>query len=111
MLIIQKLYLREFIKTLFILGVGISAIFSTIGLIEKIDELLPYRPAPLLLAEYALLTLPKYAHYLLPMATLLSSLFIFAQAIGRKEIVAIKGAGGKMKRVLLPFVGIGILLV
>lgn len=111
MLILQKLYLREFIKVFFILAVGISAVFSTIGLIEKIDELLPYRPAPLLLAEYVLLTFPKYAHYLLPMATLLSSLFIFSQAIGRREIAVIKASGAKMKRMLLPFLGLGILLV
>jgi lipopolysaccharide export system permease protein len=44
------------------------------------------------------------------MAILLSSLFVFAQAIKRREIAAIKTAGGKMKRIMSPFLGFGIIL-
>ncbi len=110
MLIIQKLYIKEFLKVLLILGIGISGVFSIIGLIDKIDDFMPHKPPFGLLMKYTFLSIPKYTHYLLPMAILLSSLFIFSQAIKRKEIVAIKAAAGKMKSILAPFIAIGVIL-
>ncbi len=110
MLIIQKLYIKDFFKVLLILGAGISAIFSIIGLIDKIDDFMPHNPSFSLLLQYSLLIIPKYLHYLLPMLILLSSLFIFSQASKRREIVAIKAASGKLRSILKPFVTIGILL-
>ncbi|MGD0282142.1 MAG: LptF/LptG family permease [Dissulfurispiraceae bacterium] len=110
MLIVQKLYIKEFLKVLVVLGLGLSVVFSIIGLIDKIDEFMPHKPALKLLFEYVALTIPKYFHYLMAMSTLLTSLFVFSQAIKRKEIVIIKSASGRMKRILLPFLGIGLAL-
>lgn len=110
MLIIQRLYIKEFLKVLIILGLGISGVFSIIGLIDKIDDFLPHRPSFGLLMQYTALSIPRYTHYLLPMAILLSSLFIFSQAIKRREIVVIKASAGKMKSILIPFVVLGVIL-
>lgn len=110
MLIIQKLYIKDFLKVLAVLALGISLVFSIIGLIDKVDDFMGYKPSLTLLFRYALFSMPKYLHYLMAMATLLSSLFIFSQAIRRREIVIIKAASGKMKRILMPFVVIGVLL-
>lgn len=109
-MIIQRLYIKEFLKVLVIIGIGISIVFSIIGLIDKIDDFMPHKPPFSLLLQYTFLSIPKYTHYLLPMAILLSSLFVFSQAIKRKEIVAIKAATGKMKSILAPFIAIGIIL-
>src|SRR5208283_6147497 len=102
--------IKEFLKALIVLGLGISLIFSIIGLIDKIDEFMPHKPPLKLLFEYIVLTIPKYFHYLMAMSTLLASLLIFSQAIKRKEIVIIKAASGRMKRILLPFLVIGLVL-
>lgn len=110
MLIIQKVYIKEFIKALIVLGLGISLIFSIIGLIDRIEEFLPHKPPIKLLFEFVVLSIPRYFHYIMAMSTLLAGLFIFSQAIKRREIVIIKAAGGRMKRVLLPFLGIGLAL-
>ncbi|MBF0506230.1 MAG: LptF/LptG family permease [Nitrospirae bacterium] len=110
MLIVQKMYIKEFLKALAVVGLGISLVFSIIGLIDKIDEFMPHKPALRLLLEYTVLTIPKYFHYLMAMSTLLTSLLIFSMAINRKEIVIIKAASGRMKRILLPFLGIGLAL-
>lgn len=110
MLIVQKLYIKEFLKALVIVGLGISLVFSIIGLIDKIDEFMPHKPSLSLLLEYTLLTVPKYFHYLMAMSTLLTSLFVFSQAIKRKEIVIIKAASGRMRHILLPFLAIGLAL-
>lgn len=108
MLIVQRLYLGEFLRVLLILSLGVGLAFSCLELIDKIEDFLPHRPSPLQLVWYVVLAVPKYIHYLLPMAVLLSSLFVFSQAVGRKEIVTIKVAGGKLRKILLPFVGLGI---
>jgi len=110
MLIVQRLYIRDFLKVLLVLSVGVGLAFSCLELIDKIEDFMPHRPSPLQLAWYVLLAVPKYIHYLLPMAVLLSSLFVFSQAVGRKEIVAIKSSGGKLRTLLLPFVGLGVVI-
>lgn len=110
MLIVQKLYIKEFLKVLAVLSIGIALIFSIIGLIDRVDDLMPHKPSLGILLYYTFLTIPKNLHYLLAMATLLSSLFVFSQAGKRREIVAIKAASGKMKSILMPFIGIGVLL-
>ncbi|MBI5213031.1 MAG: LptF/LptG family permease, partial [Nitrospirae bacterium] len=110
MLIIQRMYIKEFLKTLLILTFGISVVFSIIGIIDKIDDFMPHKPEFSLLIKYTLFSIPRYIHYLLPMAILLSGLFIFSQAIKRKEIVVIKAASGKLKRILAPFVVMGLMI-
>lgn len=110
MLIIQKLYIKDFFRVFFILSLGISLLFSIIGLIERIDELMSGNLSVFMLFKYTIFSMPKYLNYVMPMAILLSSLFIFTQAVKRKEIVAIKSAGGKMNSILSPFLIIGVLL-
>jgi len=111
MLIIQKLYIKDFFKVMATLALGLSFIFSIIGLIDRVEEFMPHNPSLSLLLQYTLLNVPRYLHYLLPMATLLSSLFIFSQAVNRKEIIVIKASSGKMKTILRPFVWLGIMLI
>lgn len=110
MLIVQKLYLKEFLKTLAILTFGIAAVFSIIGLVNRVGDFMQFNPSTAMLAQYTILGFPKYVHYLLPMAILLSSLFIFSQALKRREIVAVKSASGRMKKLLMPFVYTGLIL-
>lgn len=106
----QRMYILDFLKTLCVLTLGIASIFSLIGLIDKADEFMPHKPSAKLLFQYVLYMYPKYIQYMLPMAILLSSLFIFSQALRRREIVVIKAAGGKLKTLLRPFVVLGVLL-
>lgn len=111
MLIIQRLYIKEFINVLAVISIGLSLVFGIIGLIDKIDNFIPYNPQISLLIMYFLFSIPRYLLYLLPMAMLLSTLFVFSMAVKRKEIIAIKAAAGKMKSLLSPFMLIGVLLV
>jgi lipopolysaccharide export system permease protein len=110
MITVQRLYIVEFFQTLFILTIGMSVLFGILGLSEKLAEFMQHEPTISQLAQYALASIPRYVLYFLPMGALLSSLFVFSMAIKRREIVAIKTSGGKMKRLLSPFIVIGILL-
>ncbi|MFA5352874.1 MAG: LptF/LptG family permease [Thermodesulfovibrionales bacterium] len=107
---VQRLYIRDLLKLLLLLALGLSLFFSIIGLIDKVDDFMPHKPSFALVAEYTLLAMPLNTHYLLPTAILLSSIFTFSQAIRRREIIAIKASGGRMKGILKPFLGIGLIL-
>lgn len=110
MRIIRGYYFREFMKLFLILTAGISVAFSLVDLIDKIDDFAPHRPAVNNLLYYAALNIPRYLLYLMPMAGLLTSLFVFGQALRRKEIVALKASGGRVKALLMHFVYLGLLL-
>ena len=110
MKLIQRLYLRDFYALLLLISVGLSCVFSLIDLIGKIDEFLPSKPSLGSLVLYAVLTLPKFFVYLLPMSVLICSLFTFSQASKRREIIAIKAAGGRLLTLSRPFVASGLLI-
>lgn len=110
MKIIQRHYIKEFFKMLSIIALGLALIFSLLDLIDKIDDFMPGRPSIFKLILYALLNLPKYLYYLLPVALLICSLFIFSQASRNKELVVIKATGGRLKYLFYPFIISGILL-
>jgi lipopolysaccharide export system permease protein len=110
MLIVQRYYLKEFLKILAIVAAGLAFIFSMLDLIDKIDDFLPHRPPLEKLLLYTLLNFPRYLLYLLPMAALLCSLFIFSQAKRREEITIIRASGGRIKVLLIPFITVGFFL-
>jgi len=108
MKILQRYYLREFTALFAIVGFGMGVVFSLMDLVNKINEFIPHKPSMGDLLLYAGLTLPQYLLYLMPMASLLSGLFVFGQAGKRRETIAIKASGGSIKALLMPFVYLGI---
>ena len=110
MKILQRYYISEFFKILGILAFGLAMIFSLLDLIDKIDNFIPGKLSFIGFIHYAVLNLPKYLYYLLPMSLLICSLFIFSQAARYKEITVIKATGGRLTRLFYPFIILGILL-
>ncbi|NWF53037.1 MAG: YjgP/YjgQ family permease [Nitrospirae bacterium] len=110
MLTIQRLYIKEFFKLMSLIGTSLASIFSILDFIDKIDEFIPGRPTMKNLLLYIVFNFPKYLLYLLPVALLTCSLFIFSQAARNKEFVAIKAAGCKLKAVFYPFLISGVLI-
>jgi lipopolysaccharide export system permease protein len=109
MRIIQAYYIKDFLKVLGIIAVGLALIFSLLDLIDKIDELMLGNLTIFKLSLYILFNFPKYLYYLLPMALLICSLFIFSQASRNKELIALKAIGGRLKKLFYPFVVLGML--
>lgn len=107
MRIIQKFYLKEYLKLLGIICPGLALIFSFLDLVDKVDNFAPGRLTIVSIMHYILLIVPKYLLYLLPMSLLLSSLLIFGLASRNKELIAVKSSGGKLRNLLMPFIGMG----
>jgi lipopolysaccharide export system permease protein len=107
---VQRLYLKDFFKLLIIFAIGLSFIFSLVELIDRFDDFLPNKASAGSLILYALLNMPKKFLYLLPMSVLICSLYTFGQSFRRKEITAIKAAGGRLRSLFYPFILVGIIL-
>ncbi|MDX9715473.1 MAG: LptF/LptG family permease [Dissulfurispiraceae bacterium] len=110
MLLAQRLYMKEFIKTTATLTIGLALIFGILGFIDRMDDFMPHKPQAGQLILFIIMTIPRYVHYLMPMAILLSALFVFSQAVKRKEIVIVKASGSRMRGFLMPFVSAGVIL-
>lgn len=110
MKILKKLYTKEFLILLSIVGIGLSLILSLINLIEKLDDFMKYSPSFEDIALYVILNIPKNLFYLLPMAVLICGLFVFARATRSMEIVAIKAGGGRVRSLLITFVFMGLMM-
>jgi len=110
MRILWKYYIKEFLKLFSITGLGLGLTFSLMELVNRINEFIPNKPSLGDLLLYALLNLPQFLLYLMPMVALTSGLFVFGQAGRRKEITAVKASGGSIKTLLMPFVFAGLIL-
>lgn len=105
-----KIYIWEFFKTFFVLIVTISILLSLIGLIEKIDDFIPYKPTAVFFIKYVIFMMPRYVFYLTPFVTLVSSLFVFLIGVRSKEFLILSVSGDKLRRTLRPFILIGIFI-
>lgn len=102
--------MKDFFKLLLLLSIGLSVIFSLLDLAGKMDEFVPGKTSAAVLVSYTFFNMPKFFIYLLPMSVLICSLFTFSQAFRRGEIIVIKTAGGRLRKLYMPFVVAGFLL-
>ncbi len=109
MKILHRYYIKEFLKILSLLTLGLALIFSLLDLVDKVDDFVPGKLSIPRIMEYIFLTFPRYFYFLLPMSLLICSLFVFNHASRNKEIVAIKAIGGRAKKLFYPFIAAGVI--
>ena len=82
------------------LGISIGALFD---LIRKVSEYgLPFGIA----TQVLLLTLPQFISYSFPMSVLLAVLITYSRFSSDSELVALKGCGIKVSRVIVPAIAL-----
>lgn len=108
--IVCKSYIKDFVKTFLILLFSMSCLLSIVGLIEKIDDFMPYKPPTTFFIEYGLYSIPRYIFYLIPFVTLVTSLFIFSIGVRSKEFLILSVSGGRLRVILKPFLILGIII-
>jgi len=80
MKILHRYYIKEFLKILSLLTLGLALIFSLLDLVDKVDDFVPGKLSIPRIMEYIFLTFPRYFYFLLPMSLLICSLFVFNHA-------------------------------
>lgn len=108
---LQRLYLKEFQTLLLITTLLTGVLFSLVSLIERADELLPLNLGLKEMAIVCIGEIPAFISYLLPMATLISAIFVLSLASRRNELTIIRASGGNMRSFFLPFILTAIILV
>lgn len=106
----DKYLLREYLLTLFYCVVGFSMIFIIWDLFDHLARFFESKvPWPTILKYYGCLTLPTL-EYLLPSSLLLATLYTLWQMARNNELTAMRASGISLYRLLLPFLGVGLVV-
>lgn len=108
MKLIQKYYLKEFLKAVAMISVGFSIMLASIELTDNFD-ILASKTLPNLFI-YLLDVIPQFIVYTMPMAALFGSLFVVGQSMRTKEAVAVMAAGGRLRTLFVPLAVTGAFL-
>ncbi len=108
MKLLKRLYLKEFLTAFAVVVLGLSVMLSCFDLINAMDKLKGKGAGSLVL--YAVLVMPQYIVYTMPMAVLFAALFTVGHAGKNKETVAVMAAGGRMRALFMPLAFTGALL-
>lgn len=97
---LTRYLLRSFLHRVLPVIAGLSAILLLFDVLANIDDVLAENTSIVLpLLVYAALRLPEVVSLVVPLATLLASMIVFAQFVSTQEMVAVRAAGVSIYRV------------
>ncbi|MBF0459611.1 MAG: LptF/LptG family permease [Nitrospirae bacterium] len=108
--IIVRHYTKNMLLHVLVISVGFALVMGTFEVIDKLDKLVKFSPSFNDMAIFWVYITPKYFKYLLPMSVLMATLMVFGQASRYNELIAYKAAGGRIKKLFIPFIVIAIML-
>lgn len=90
--------------------VALCVIFIIVNLFERLDDFLNQNVGFAVIMKYYINFVPAIIQLLLPLATLLATLFTFGRMSTLNEIIAMKSGGISLYRFMMPIVILSILL-
>jgi lipopolysaccharide export system permease protein len=107
---LDRYIVRQFlITTLFALS-AVVVIFIVIDAMEKLDDFIDKEADWDIIVSYYVFFIPEIIKLTMPVAMLLSSLFVTARLSTQNELIAMKSGGISLYRIMLPFVGVAFLI-
>ncbi|MBE0644952.1 MAG: LptF/LptG family permease [Bacteroidetes bacterium] len=100
----------QFLKTIFFGILAFSLIFILVDMIENLDDFIDQNVQPHIIVLYYVYFLPRIFSLMVPVATLLSALFVVGRLSNNNELTIIKCAGQSLYRFMLPLLGIGLIV-
>lgn len=110
MTILQRYFLRDFIKLFVVLTLGLSVSVSLLDLLSSLGGFIAFDPPASGLLQYAALKFPGFLLYVIPMSALLCSIFVVSHAVRTRETVAAMAAGGRLRLIFAPFLIAGLII-
>lgn len=101
---------RKFISTLIFAVIALCAIFMVVNLLENLDDFIDADAGVMIIAKYYFYSFPEILKVLVPIATLLATLFSIGGLSNSNEITAMKSGGQSLYRLMLPLMAICIML-
>lgn len=109
-MLLERHYMKEFARLFTLICMGLALVLTLLNMIKRIEDLIPYKPPALDILHYASLGFPLYFLHLMPVSALMCSLYTVGHATRTRETMAVMAAGGRLKRLLMPFVIAGLAL-
>jgi len=110
MKILDKYIVRNFLATLAFALIAFSVIFIIIDLVGFMDRFIDQKVGFFIVAKYYIFYLPYIIVLILPVATLLASLFSVGQMSRYNELIAMQSSGLSIIRILYPLIVLGIII-
>jgi lipopolysaccharide export system permease protein len=110
MSILLRYYVKEFFKYFFLILLGMTALLLVAEFFDKMDEFYAKKSPVHIVFQYLLHRAPKPLLLVTPIASLLSILFTVGIASKWRETVAIRAAGGSLKKLFSFFLLMGLMI-
>jgi lipopolysaccharide export system permease protein len=108
--ILDRYILKNFIQNFFFGIFCFIIIFILIDLFENLDKFFDRQVPPGIIFNYYLNFVPEIIKLLIPVATLLASLFTISRFNTYSEFTAMQSGGMSLARYLAPIIGFGLIL-
>ncbi|HRP01077.1 MAG TPA: LptF/LptG family permease [Candidatus Kapabacteria bacterium] len=110
MKLIDRYIVKSFLMTLSFSIIALCIIFIIVNLLERLDDFLDQNAGIYIIVKYYVNFLPAIIQILLPLASLLATLFTFGRMSTLNEIIAMKSGGVSLYRFMLPVVIISVMI-
>ena len=101
---------RQFLSTLIFAVIAFALIVIVVDLVEFLDKFIDHHVPRMIIVQYYLNYLPYIIVLILPIATLLASLFSVGQMARYNELMAMQTSGISLYRIALPLLSWGVVL-
>jgi lipopolysaccharide export system permease protein len=103
MKILDRYIIRQFL-IVFLFGLlAFIFIFIIIDMMEKLDDFIDAQAPTSIVVQYYIASIPDIIKLMIPVAVLLSALFVTGRLSSQNELAAIKSSGTSLYRIMAPF--------
>ena len=103
MKILDRYIIRQFL-IVFVFGLlSFISIFIIIDMMEKLDDFIDAQAPTSIVVQYYIASIPDIVKLMIPVAVLLSALFVTGRLSSQNELAAIKSSGTSLYRIMAPF--------
>lgn len=101
--ILDRYIIRQFL-IVFLFGLlAFVCIFIIIDIMEKLDDFIDAQAPTSIIIHYYIASVPDIVKLMIPVAVLLSALFVTSRLSSQNELAAIKSSGISLYRIMAPF--------
>jgi lipopolysaccharide export system permease protein len=101
--ILDRYIIRQFL-IVFLFGlIAFIFIFIIIDMMEKLDDFIDAQAPTSVVVQYYIASIPDIVKLMIPVAVLLSALFVTGRMSSQNELAAIKSSGISLYRIMAPF--------
>ncbi len=108
--ILEKYFLREYLKIFSLALSALVIIYLLIDFFEKIRRFIEYGADPLPVLAFFSFKLPRIIFEVTPLALLIATVLLLSSFSRTHEITAIKASGVSLIRVMIPLLGMGLVV-